>query len=77
MTTMTPPSRTTRVRCDQCGTDHHLTVGADTRLTENQWDWQLVRFMRRLGWKCGMEPKASHHRIPPDICPDCTGREPA
>lgn len=63
--------RTTRVRCDRCGDNHHITTLSDTQLSEFQWDLLLVEKLHRLGWSAGVEPSAHHQRIPPDTCPTC------
>lgn len=66
--------RVTRVRCDRCGDDHHITTVSDKQLSESRWDLLLVEELRRWGWSAGLEPSAHHQRIPPDICPDCNVR---
>lgn len=68
-------NRRTRVRCDECRTDHSIlvTVIADQLPSESRWDTLLVEQLHRLGWRAGVEPAAHHQRISPDVCPTCTG----
>jgi hypothetical protein len=68
--------RTTRVRCDECHSDHSVSVAvnAPRQPSESRWDQLLVEKLHRLGWRAGVEPAAHHQRIPRDVCPECVGR---